>query len=262
MKGMARRVWGIVLLAIGVMALLQAIEVFKFGLAVWPVLLVLLGGALVWGSFYRWFCSWFQLGLGLWVGVIGLFEILSNAGAVLITGGDIARHGWPLLLVALGLSILFGDRACFSGWRRRKPDPEHPRRWSAEQGRRHHIGDLYRGRELWILDGDLDLQHGIGDVVLDLTTAEISGGTHHITVKVGVGELLIRVPGNVNATVDASLSIGELQVLGERRSGIGGMALREELRVEGAAAELKIEARLGIGELTVLLAPASSGGAR
>ena len=258
---MERRVWGMVLLALGVMALLQGAGVFYFGLAFWPALLVLAGGALVRSSFNGWFFSWFLLGLGLWVGCIGLFEILCSAGATAIAAGDVLRFGWPFLLVALGVSILLGERAWFSGWRSRGTHPGSCRQWASSGGHKHHLGDLYHGRESWILGGDLDLQHGIGDFVLDLTTAEISEGRHRVTAKAHIGELLVRVPDNINIEVDASVSIGELQVLGESRSGLGGLRLRRKVLAEDSKTDLFIEARLGIGEL-VVQAPASFGGAR
>jgi lia operon protein LiaF len=259
---MKRRVWGLILIALGVLALLQGIGVYEFGLAFWPVILVLVGGALVWGSLRPWFGSWLRLGLGLWLGAIGLFAILSNAGVTAIAGGDIARYGWPFLLVALGISILFGGRGWFSGWCCSSSRLKHNRLLHAARAKRCHLGDLYHGRESWILDGDLDLQHGIGDIVLDLTTAEISEGAHRITVGASIGELLIRVPDHVNVEVDASVSLGELKVFAERRTGIGGLALQRKIPAADSRADLYIEARLGIGELAVVQAPASPGGAR
>ncbi len=255
---MERRLWGLLLLVVGVTALLQGIGVFYFGLSFWPVVLVLLGVALIWGSFSNWVISWFLMGLGLWVGGIGLFDILSNAGVTTIVGGDIVRHGWPVLLVALGVSIMIGDRARLFKWRCREPHGKSHR----ARGQFYRIGDLYQGREPWKLDGDLDLQHGIGDAVLDLTTAEISEGTHHIRIKAGIGELTIRVPDNVNAEVDAAVSLGELQVLDESRSGVGGLSLRQKILAEDSGVELLIEARLGLGELTVVQSPTSPGVSR
>lgn len=250
---MERRFWGLVLLLIGVAAMLQGIGIYNFGLAFWPVVLLLLGMVLVRFSCIHWSVSWILLGTGLWVGGIGLLEILFNAGVTTLRGADVTRNAWPILLIALGASIMFGSRTWFK-WRCQI---------SRENSRSctHHLkmGDLYHGRESWILDGDLDLQHGVGDAVLDLTTAEISEGAHNITIRMSIGELLIRLPDHVSAELDTAVSIGTLQVLDEHRSGFGGLSLQRKITAENAAAVLRIDARLGIGELTVVRAPASPG---
>lgn len=231
---------GAVLIALGIMGFLQASGQYDFGLSFWPVLLTLAGGTMVWGSLSKsWGPSWVGLGLGLWIGCIGLFTILHDAGVTEINGGAVARLGWPLLLVGIGASVLMGRRWC---------DWDH---WH-KCADRHGIGDRHHARSPWVLDGDLDLSHGIGDFVLDLTTAEITEGIHRIKVGMTIGEMVIRVPDNVSVTVDAAVSIGELEVLDEERSGFGGLSIQKRVEVPGARAELQIEARLRIGELSVI----------
>ncbi|MCL5046547.1 MAG: cell wall-active antibiotics response protein LiaF [Actinobacteria bacterium] len=240
---MNRYGWGFLLIVLGLMGLGQVTGQFNFGLSFWPVFMAVLGGWLAWKSVVRG-RSYFMTGLGLWVAGIGLFGILYNAGVTSITAGDIARLGWPLLLVGMGISFLFGRRGycCWGEWPR-------GRDW-------HGVGDRHHGRERWTLDEDLNLSHGIGDVVLDLTTADITEGVHHITVGAVIGDVLIRVPEDVNVQVDASLSIGELEVLGERRSGLGGLSVRKQVVAADSKVDLRIKARLSIGDLTVVEVPA------
>lgn len=259
---MKHRIWGLALLVLGVLALLQGIGIYNFGLAFWPVILVLAGGLLVWGSFYNGRSLWILLGLGMWVGGIGLFEILANAGVAAVAGEQIFRHGWPILLVALGVSLIFGRRPRVTITTPGSNHVKSCRRGKPYGTRWHHVGDLYHGRESWALDGDLDLQHGIGDIVLDLSTASISDGTHQIHAGASIGELLIRVPDHVNAVVDASVTLGELELFGENRSGLGGLSLQQEILTEDSPIKLQIEARLGIGSLKVVRVPASPGAAR
>lgn len=254
---MERRIWGFLLILVGVAALLQGTGAYYLGLSFWPVVLMLLGVILVRLSFRHWPAAWLMLGAGLWVGGIGFFDILSNTGVTIIKGADITRLAWPVLLVALGASFMFGSRTpSFKGRRR----GFHGDRGLC--GRRLRVGDLYQGREPWVLDGDLDLRHSMGDAVLDLTTAEISEGEHSVKVRMGIGELLIRLPDHVSAELDTSVSIGSLQVLDEHRSGIGGMSLHREIVIENAAAVLRVKAGLGIGELTIVRASASPEGIR
>lgn len=258
---MKRIIWGIILLVLGVLVLLQVLGVVNFGLAFWPVVLLLIGLTIIWESVSNRFISWFLLGLGLWVGGIGLFNILANAGVTQIAGGDIARYGWPIILVTVGLSILFGDRSWHTGSKHR-----HFRgHWIGQEGswescaRMRHIGDLYHGRNPWVLEKNHEFYHGIGDVVIDLTTADIRPGNYLIYIKAGIGELTIRIPDGINVEIDASVGVGELDLFGEERSGIGGLSLHREIEHPNGEANVKIGARLGIGELTAIYLPTNPG---
>ncbi len=254
---MKKRIWGIILLVLGVLVSLQVLGVYELGLAFWPVVLLLLGILILSESISFGLVSWITLGLGLWVGGIGLFGILSNAGATGISGSDIARFGWPLVLVAIGLSMILGDRNLF--FRRLFYRHETDRvDWDGYKQVRH-IGDLYHGRAPWTLDQNLEFFHGIGDVVVDFTTAEIKPGTHHVYLKAGVGDVTIRVPAGVNVNIDASVGIGELEVFGEQKSGIGGLSIKRVLKADDADATIQLEARMGIGDMKVIYMPAIPG---
>ncbi len=254
---MKKQLWGLIFLVLGVLVLLQVLEVFMFGLAFWPIVLLLLGIVILSESISFGLISWITLGLGLWVGGIGLFGILSNAGATDISGSEIARFGWPLILVAIGLSILLGDRNLFF----RKLFYRHgfdEADWTGYSQVRH-IGDLYQGRAPWTLDQDLEFFHGIGDVVLDFTTAEIKSGTHRVYLKTGIGDATIRVPDGVNVDIDASVGLGELEVFGEQKSGIGGLSIKRVINVEDADATIQVEAKMGIGDMKVVYMPSVPG---
>ncbi|MGE5672506.1 MAG: cell wall-active antibiotics response protein LiaF, partial [Mycobacterium leprae] len=186
---------------------------------------------------------WFGLALGIWLGGIGLFDILSNAGVTTLTGRDFLHSAWPLLLIAVGAKVLFGRTF---RW--------HPGKVKLES-RTNVVGEFRYGQSNWLLDKDLDLEHGVGDVKIDLTTAEITEGIHNIHVNAWIGEILIRVPDNVSVSVDTSANIGELDVLGENRSGFN-LALQKQEVVADSPVELRIDARLGIGSLRVVKRPA------
>lgn len=241
---MKRQFWGVVITILGVLALLQVLKVYQFGLAFWPVVLLLGGLAILWSSFKR--LNWFGLALGLWVGGIGLFDILANAEVSTITGGDIAKGGWPLLLVAVGVSTLFGRnslRWIYRGW-----DPRNG-------GSGHAIGEFRLGQGgTWVLDSDVNVSHGIGDVRVDLTTADITDGVHKISVHAGIGDLVVRVPDNVNVIVTAKVGLGDLECIGEHRSGVGP-TLTKTVIVPDSGVTLEIDAELGLGDLDIVQRP-------
>lgn len=109
-ESMKRQFWGVILVIVGILAIIQLMtSPFSLTLRFWPVVLTLLGLSIMVDSVSR-RISWFQLALGAWVGGIGLFDILAESGMTALTGGEVLRHGWPILLVAVGLEILFGSK--------------------------------------------------------------------------------------------------------------------------------------------------------
>ncbi|MFZ5816099.1 MAG: LiaF domain-containing protein [Bacillota bacterium] len=248
---MKRIFWGMVFIALGVLALLQGTGAFNFGLSFWPVVLTLIGLGITYDSLTkRRGPSWFGLALGLWLGSMGLFTILHDAGVTpQLSGSDIAQAGWPLLMIALGFALAFGK-----GVRVLVGSSRH-RGWN---GDRHQVvGDLRYGREHWVLDKDLNLTNSVGDLKVDLTTADITPGIHRITVTQFVGETVVKVPDNVTVRVTAEANVGELDILGDHRSG-AGLFLQKEILVPESDIELIIDAQLRVGSLRVVRLPVPS----
>lgn len=241
---MKRQFWGTVLIALGVMVFLQVQHIYNFGLAFWPVVWTLIGLSILWSSFRR--VSWFGLALGLWLSAMGLTDILYNAGISPIQGDDILRNGWPVVLVAIGASMIFGK----SSWR-------FVHRWDRHMSSNNSvIGEVRLGPGRWTLDKDLNLSHGIGDLRVDLTTADISEGHHKIHVESGIGDVVVRVPDNVTVIATGKVGLGDLEVLGSRRSGVGN-TLTRTIDVPGSTVTLEIEAKLGMGDLDIVQRPVS-----
>lgn len=243
---MKRQFWGLVFTAVGIMALLQMMDIMEFGLTFWPVVLTMIGLAILGASFRK--VSIFGLALGLWVGGIGVADILINAGVNTggIDGGVIAANGWPIMLVATGVSLFFGQKT----WR-------FVYRGGSKEHRNGAVGDVRIGNQPWTLDGDLHVEHGIGDVKIDLTTAQITDGVHHIHAKLGIGDLVIRVPDDVNVDAQGQLGLGDCDVLGNHRSGIAPNA-SQSIVVPDSPITLKVSAQCGLGDLDIVQRPAST----
>jgi hypothetical protein len=108
-----KKLSGLTLTVLGALALLQVIGVYNFGLAFWPVVILYVGLEIVWGSLFSRHHGPSLLGaaLGFGVGALGLVPILANAGvAPFLSYGQLLRLGWPVLLIALGVALLFGPR--------------------------------------------------------------------------------------------------------------------------------------------------------
>jgi hypothetical protein len=179
---------------------------------------------------------------GAWIGAFGGLRLLTEWGYPAPPVELLYKLVVPGLLVGLGLDLLFR--------------PARPRKAHS----RGMIGDQRIGQGPWQLTGDLHLEHGVGDLKLDLSTATITPGTHEITVKQGLGDCVIIVPTDVSVEVAAQVKLGELILFGEQRSGAGAHLKGGWTQPESPVL-LRIKARVGTGELRVLAAePRRPGG--
>lgn len=92
-----------------------------------------------------------------------------------------------------------------------------------------------------------EYEHAAGELHLDLRGLELDEDAA-TRVAVGAGEVRVRLPDDLPVRVDASATVGELRVLGLRRSGVGPSLTMAD--GEGDAA-LSLEVRVGAGEVTV-----------
>jgi hypothetical protein len=91
---------------------------------------------------------------------------------------------------------------------------------------------------------------GAGSLVLDLRALDLGGETAEVAARVGMGDLLIRVPPRTNVVVDARSGMGEVVVLGREEGGIS----RSISTTEGAArgdSVLVLDLQVGLGKVEV-----------
>lgn len=106
-------------------------------------------------------------------------------------------------------------------------------------------------RPLVVSDLENSYELGLGELAVDLSKVELSGGSTELDVKLGIGEIIVTVPEGVALEIDARAGIGEVEVLGERDEGAGA---NERLTVAGAATNapvLKLDANVGLGSIQV-----------
>jgi phage shock protein PspC (stress-responsive transcriptional regulator) len=100
----------------------------------------------------------------------------------------------------------------------------------------------------------------IGSLELDLSRLQLDGDAE-VEASVGLGDLLIEVPDGVRVVVDAEAGMGQavtetgrgVMQLGRRESGVG-VEIVETLEpplTDEATPTLRVEARTGIGEITI-----------
>jgi hypothetical protein len=244
MDKMERRLIGFGLIAAGLIFLLERISLVTLHFSIWSIVWTILGGYMVqravrWGR-----ASWVQLGFGGWLMAVGLLDILQGMGLSPV-GGELIRGAfWPLMLLAIGITILTGGIKMSVMWDGHWD--RHARPWGA-------VGDSRFGGPGYVVQEDMQISHGIGETRIDLSQAEVLPGTWNLQFSQGIGDATIYLPGHVSVLVEANVGLGDLEVLGERRSGFGP-TLKRQITVDGAEATLVVQAHNGLGRLRILQA--------
>ena len=91
---------------------------------------------------------------------------------------------------------------------------------------------------------------GIGEMELDLRGLDVSEGTLSVKASVGMGQLQVRVPGDVNLIATGSAALGQVQLFGEDQGGFGPR-LETRIDVPGSPVTIELEASVGMGEVEV-----------
>lgn len=113
------------------------------------------------------------------------------------------------------------------------------------------IGDYYIGQDYFRLK-PLNVSHFIGDTVIDLTKAQVPYGTTKIDVSSFIGDMVIYMPNDpeVGVKVNSSSFLGSHNVLGNSRSGMGGV-VEETYNYDECAKRIKITVSSFIGDVNV-----------
>lgn len=135
-----------------------------------------------------------QVFIGTLIVLIGLMSLIGNVFDV-----DVGAFCWPIGLIALGVWLLLRPQLISSDMAIRLMPLGNVRRHGAWQ-----VAD----EEIWI---------GVGDVRLDLTSADVPVGETKFRVFGFVGDVDLLVPENVGVSLSSMAFVTEAKVLGQRR---------------------------------------------
>lgn len=93
-------------------------------------------------------------------------------------------------------------------------------------------------------------EHGAGNVTVDLHDIVFPAGTTTTTMRLGAGELSVRVPADVVVQVDAHAGLGDVVVASEQRSGVAP-SFSGELAGTSSERVLKLDLGVGLGQIEV-----------
>ena len=87
----------------------------------------------------------------------------------------------------------------------------------------------------------------VGSLTLDLRDVEDFAEGATVTASIGIGELVVRLPEDIGAEIDAGVGIGEVDVVGGTQSGLG-VSVTESVAGEPS---IVLELSAGIGQVEV-----------
>lgn len=91
---------------------------------------------------------------------------------------------------------------------------------------------------------------GAGTYTVDLTDATANPRRQsHLSAELGVGELTVIVPEDVDVVVNAEVGLGDVTVFGSRQ---GGPGISYSAERSGEGRPLQIDARVGVGNLEIV----------
>ena len=114
---------------------------------------------------------------------------------------------------------------------------------------RHGLGDMHVTPATAAQLRD-HYEHGVGDLVVDLRGVELPSGTTSTSVRLGAGQLRVRVPDGVQVQVDGSAAIGDVVVGGSKRSGMAP-TFTGRLGDGPSTRVLELEVAVGLGRIEV-----------
>jgi hypothetical protein len=133
-------------------------------------------------------------------GLLILIGVLILAGSIFNV--NLWNYFWPVLLILLGVWVLLRPR------------------WPGAKGPVDIVFfNNLRRKGTWQVKGE-EILVFLGDVVMDLTSAEIPSGETVYRIYGFIGDVVLTVPQDVGVSVSSAAFINEVKIFGKKHSSI------------------------------------------
>ncbi|WP_216829400.1 cell wall-active antibiotics response protein LiaF [Alkalihalobacterium elongatum] len=258
---------GIIIILIGLSALMNTLGFnFHLGLLIGPLIFFVIG-LFFYRKGHRWLSIIFLL--------IGLVTFFDNVVGINITGIIIA-----VVFIYFGYRLLTGHEKTKENafndmhidkevdelvdtfdeyvkteevtYTKEKPKQEEPVKkvHSTPSFRSTLIGDFRLLSDRYELQ-DMNIRNGIGDIKIDLSKAIIAEGETVIIIHGWIGDIDIYVPYDLDLSVQAMVTVGDLDILDSRQSGINRNIAIATKDYKQAPRRVKLVLSLLIGDIDV-----------
>ncbi|WP_158211658.1 cell wall-active antibiotics response protein LiaF [Alkalihalobacterium alkalinitrilicum] len=249
---------GIIIILIGLSALFNTIGFnFHLGLLIGPLIFFVIG-LFFYRRGHRWLSIIFLL--------IGLVTFFDNVVGINIAGIIVA-----MVFIYFGYRLLTGSQKTKEHGSfdidkeidalgkteeatiiKEKPKQEEPVKkvHSTPSFRSALIGDFRLLSDRYELQ-DMNIRNGIGDIKIDLSKAIIPEGETVIIIHGWIGDIDVYAPYDLDLSVQAMVTIGDLDILDSRQSGINRNIAIATKEYKQAPRRVKLVLSLFIGDIDV-----------
>lgn len=211
---------------------------------IFPVIFILLGGMLVVKSIRRKNSGWVW---GLFFITYGALLLLGHYDYLEFTFKDLIKL-WPVIIIYTGVIILghtIFKKPYIYYVKPNKKDKKHYKKYS-----KFSVGDHEYNQPNWKVE-PMELSNLAGDFYLDFTKAFIPEEEIPISIDALAGDVHILIPTDVEFRVNASVSAGEINVVGQNVGGVGRTLQYETVGYETATRKLNLTLKLKAGDIRV-----------
>ncbi len=218
-KDGGRIFWGLILILLGGLFLLDQMDKLDFGDVMstyWPVIIMLIGLSTIVGNGFR------RVGGGLFLLLLGAFFQARELGYL---QEDVWHHVWPALIILLGLWILFG------GLLRRRGHGAFP----VDAGKDMDVTAILSGQERRFNAAGFKGGHVtavMGGAEIDLTEASLENGQATVELTAIMGAVELRVPRDWKVIINATPIMGGVS---DERKNVSDAEAKATLYVKATA---------------------------
>ncbi|RSL34381.1 hypothetical protein D7Z54_04275 [Salibacterium salarium] len=112
------------------------------------------------------------------------------------------------------------------------------------------IGDFKLMKRTFALQ-DMNLKYGIGDIAIDFSKAIVDEGETVIVLHGGIGDVDLYIPSDLHISIQASASLGDINVLKHREEGINKQAMVQTENYKESNRKVKIIISVILGDIDV-----------
>lgn len=210
-RSQGRIFWGLVLIVVGALFLLDQMDRLDFGDLIadyWPVIFILLGLSILISHGTR------NAGGGIFLILFGTFFLLVRLH---VFGHTVWHYAWPILIILIGLWILARPGR---GGEDKKKIPDVTVDELA-------ISQVFSGTSRRV--ESQNFKGGAAEVVLgsaeiDMTGAALAGGEATVSLSVVLGDIELRVPAAWQVTIEGTPVLGSIEQKRTSPAGASGGA--------------------------------------
>jgi predicted membrane protein len=224
-KTQGRIFWGILLICLGVLFLLDQMDKLDFGDLVgryWPVIFILIGISILLSNNFK------NVGSGVFFILFGAFFLLIR---LRIFDRAVWQYVWPLAIIGVGLWILF--RPAWQTDKKKIPD------MTADD---LNISQVFSGSSRKIESqsfrgGKAEVVFGSAEI--DLRGARLAGGQATLVLSAVFGGIEVKVPRDWEVVLEGSPVLGSI----ESRKAAPDVPKTQTLHIKGSAVFGSIEVK-------------------